>query len=64
MLFKQDHVCSYRAQPIVSSLHPDRKIDNGFFKQANHGTYSNPSTQVGTQDKDFGAVSQRDLTRV
>ena len=34
------------------------------FSQANHGSYSNPGTQVGTQNKDFGTVSQTDQTRV
>ena len=34
------------------------------FWQANHGTWSNPGTQVGPQNKDFGAVLQTDLTRV
>ena len=32
------------------------------FQQANHGAYSNPGTQVGTQKTNFGAVSQTDLT--
>ena len=32
------------------------------FKQANHGAYSNPGTQVGALNKDFGDVSQTDLT--
>ena len=52
-------------QKDVSNF-PSTRLINGqwYLKQANHGTYSNPSTQVGTQDKDFGAVSQRDLTRV
>ena len=27
------------------------------FKQANHGTYSNPGTQVGAQNRAFSAVS-------
>ena len=30
------------------------------YQQANHSAYSNPGTQVGTQNKDFGAVSQTD----
>ena len=30
------------------------------FGKANHGAYSNPGTQVGAQNKDFGAVSQTD----
>ena len=34
------------------------------FKQANHDTCSIPGTQLGTQNKDFGAVSQTVLTRV
>ena len=34
------------------------------FKQAIHGVYSNPGTQVAAQNKDLGAVSQTDLTRV
>ena len=33
------------------------------FKQANHGTYSNPGTQVRAQNKDFSNVLQKDLTR-
>lgn len=32
------------------------------FKQANHGTFSNLDTQVGALNKDFGDVSQTDLT--
>ena len=32
------------------------------FKQANHGAYSNPGTQEGALNKDFGDVSQTDLT--
>ena len=32
-------------------------------KWANHGARSNSGTQVGTQCKDFGAVSQTNLTR-
>ena len=31
---------------------------------ANHGAYSNPVTQVRAQNKDFGAFSQTDLTRI
>ena len=31
-----------------------------FFGKANQGAYSNPGTQVGAQNKDFGAVSQTD----
>ena len=27
---------------------------------ANHGKYSNPDTQVGAQNKDFGTVLQTD----
>ena len=34
------------------------------FWQANHGTWWNSGTQVGPQNKDFGAVLQTDLTRV
>ena len=33
------------------------------FKQANHGMFSNLDTQVGALNKDFGDVSQTDLTR-
>ena len=33
------------------------------YQQANHSAHSNPGTQMGTQNKDFGAVSQTDLTR-
>ena len=32
------------------------------FKQANHGAYSNSRTQVAAWNKDFGDVSQKDLT--
>ena len=40
------------------------KSSNGPFWQANHGAYSNPGTQVEAQNKDFGAVSQMDFTRI
>ena len=58
-----------RIQQIIGSsfqisFHPDWQIHKGFFKQANHGAYSNPGTQMGAQNKDFGAVLQTDLTRV
>lgn len=36
----------------------------GIFKQAKHGAQLNPGAQVGSQNKDFGAVLQTDLTRV
>ena len=32
------------------------------FLTVNPGVYSNPATQVGSYNKDFGAVSQTDLT--
>ena len=35
-----------------------------YFQQSNHGMYSNPGTQVGAENRDFGAVLQMDLTRV
>ena len=38
--------------------------DLSFQPNGNHGAYSNPGTQVETQNKDFGAVSQTDLTRL
>ena len=34
------------------------------FFTANHDAYSNPGTHVRAQNKNFGAVSQVDLTRV
>ena len=34
------------------------------FEQANHVSYSNPGTQLGTQKKDFRAVLQTDLACV
>ena len=34
------------------------------FEQANQGAYSIPGTHAESQNKDFGAVSQKDLTRV
>ena len=34
------------------------------FLTANHDAYSNPGTHVRAQNKNFGAVSQVDLTRV
>ena len=36
------------------------KSDQNIF----FGAYSNPGTQMVAQNKDFGAVSQTDLTRV
>ena len=38
--------------------------DLSFQPDRNHGTYSNPVTQVGAQNKDIGAVLQTDLTRI
>ena len=32
--------------------------DNGLFQQANHGTYSNPGTQVVAQNKNLVTVSR------
>ena len=40
------------------------KQNKGLFQQANCGTYSNLGTQLEVQNKDFGAVSQTELTRV
>ena len=37
-------------------------LNKGFSEQAIHETYSNPGSQVGAQNKDFGAVSQLDLS--
>ena len=34
------------------------------FQHANHGTYSNPGTQGGAQNKDFRAVWQKDWARI
>ena len=33
------------------------------INHANHGAYSNPSTQVGIHNKDFGAVPQSGVTK-
>ena len=33
------------------------------FRQANHGRYSNPGSQVGAQNKDIGGFLKTDLTR-
>ena len=33
------------------------------YLSANHGLYSNPGARVGTQNKDFDTVLQKDLTR-
>ena len=33
------------------------------INHANHGAYSNPGTQAGTQNKDFGTVPQSDVTK-
>ena len=41
---------------------PDNSLNNHLFEKANHGAYSNPGTQLGVQNKDFGAASQTDLT--
>ena len=38
-------------------------LNKGFSEQAIHETCSNPCSQVGAQNKDFGAVSQLDLSR-
>ena len=38
-------------------------INKGFSEQVIHETYKNPGSQVGAQNKDFGAVSQLDLSR-
>ena len=35
----------------------------GKSTMANHGAYSNPGTQVRAQNKDFGDLSQTDVTR-
>ena len=45
------------------SLQPDWQIDNNFLT-GQSGTYSDPGTQVGAGNKDFGAVSPKDSTRV
>ena len=45
-------------------LQPDWQIDDIVFEQANHGTYSNPGTQLEAQNKDFCAVLQTDITGV
>ena len=41
----------------------DKQI-KGLLKLANRGVYSNLGTQLEVQNKDFGAVSQTELTRV
>ena len=49
-------------QQISKSVFPiSSPLDQG---KANHWVYSNPGTQVGAQNKDFGAVLQTALTRV
>ena len=40
------------------------KQNKGLFQLANRGAYSNLGTQLEVQNKDFGAVSQTELTRV
>ena len=40
------------------------KSEMAFFYQVNHGAYSNPGTQVGAKNMDFGAVSQTTITTV
>ena len=40
------------------------KPNKGLFYLANRGAYSNLGTQLEVQNKDFGAVSQTELTRV
>ena len=44
-------------------LQRDWQIDNGFFNTPLMVRTQNPGTQVGTQNKYFGAVSQKNLTR-
>ena len=36
---------------------PGYSLNNYLFEKANHGAYSNPGTQLGVQNKDFGAAS-------
>ena len=61
------YACSgpHSSQRITGiSLQTDWQIDNGnFHSQATLDAYSNPGTQVGTQNKDLGAVFQMDLAR-
>ena len=40
------------------------KQNKGLFYLANRGAYLNLGTQLVVQNKDFGAVSQTELTRV
>ena len=47
--------------PNVTDLETHSKFP---FNLASHCTYSNPATQVGTQNKDISAVSQTDVTRI
>ena len=44
-------------------LQPDWQNQQWLFQRSNHCANSSPSTQVGAQNKDFGAVLQMDLTR-
>ena len=39
------------------SLPPNWQFNKGFLNKQTHGTYSNPGTQRGAQNKDFGAGS-------
>ena len=63
MSAKQQHQDPCSGRPTDSTNY--RKCVSNFLScwLENHGTYSNPGTHVGDQEKDFGALSQTDLTR-
>ena len=49
-----------RSLPVQAS---GNSLNNHLFEKANQNTYSDLGTRLGVQNKDFGAVSQTDLTR-
>ena len=55
------NVCE--AAPMSLSWEPNG-LNELPFQGANHDTYSNPGTQVRSQEQGFGAVLQTELTRV
>ena len=57
----KQHQYPYFWAPNVTDSETHSKFP---FNLASHCTYSNPATQVGTQNKDISAVSQTDVTRI
>ena len=61
MSVKQHQYPYYFRAPNITDSETHSKFP---FNLASHCTYSNPATQVGTQNKNISAVSQTDVTRI